>query len=81
MHFLSVFILQFLYNSTCFERPFRSSSGVHDLLYLQLCTNHAKVPNCSALRLVPNRKAEQLVTMHGTYNVKSFIFVTQTQSS
>ena len=29
MHFLYVFILQFLYNSTCFERPFRSSSGVH----------------------------------------------------
>ena len=33
MHFLYVFILHFLYNSTCFERPFRSSSGVHDLLY------------------------------------------------
>ena len=33
MDFLHVFILQFLYNSTCFERPFRSSSGVHDLLY------------------------------------------------
>ena len=33
MHFLYVFILQFLYNCTCFERPFRSSSGVHDLLY------------------------------------------------
>ena len=33
MHFLYVFILQFLYYSTCFERPFRSSSGVHDLLY------------------------------------------------
>ena len=31
--FLYVFILQFLYNSTRFERPFRSSSGVHDLLY------------------------------------------------
>ena len=37
MHFLYVFILQFLYNSTCFERPFRSSSGVNYLLYLQLC--------------------------------------------
>ena len=36
MQFLYVFILQFLYNSTCFERPFHSSSGVHDLLYLQL---------------------------------------------
>ena len=33
IHFLYVFILQFLYNSTCFERPFLSSSGVHDLLY------------------------------------------------
>ena len=40
VHFLYVLILQFLYNSTCFERPFHSSSGVHDLLYLQLCTNH-----------------------------------------
>ena len=29
MHFLYVFILQFLYNSTRFERLFRSSSGVH----------------------------------------------------
>ena len=29
MHFLYVFILQSLYNSTCFERLFRSSSGVH----------------------------------------------------
>ena len=28
-----VYILQSSYNSTCFERPFRSSSGVHDLLY------------------------------------------------
>jgi hypothetical protein len=33
MHFQYVFILQISYNSTCFERPFRSSSGVHDLLY------------------------------------------------
>ena len=41
MHFLYVFILQFMYNSTCFERPFLSTSGVHDLLYLQICTNHA----------------------------------------
>ena len=41
MHFLYVFILQFLYNSICFERPFRSSIAVYDLLYLQLCTNHA----------------------------------------
>ena len=31
MHFLYVFTLQFLYNSTRFERPFRSSSGVHKL--------------------------------------------------
>ena len=43
MQFLYVFILQFLYNSTCFQRPFRSSSGVHDLLYLQLCINSANV--------------------------------------
>ena len=33
MHFPYLFILQFLYDSTRFERPFRSSSGVHDLLY------------------------------------------------
>ena len=51
MHFLCIFILRFLSNSTCFERPFRSSSGVNDLLYLQLCTNHANVSNCSVLRL------------------------------
>ena len=31
MHFLYVFILQFLYNSTCFERLIPSSSGVHKL--------------------------------------------------
>ena len=28
----------FLYNSTCFERLFRSSSGVHKLLYQQCLT-------------------------------------------
>ena len=50
IHFLYVFILQFLYNSTCFERPFRSSSEVGDLLYLQLCINHANVSNWSVLR-------------------------------
>ena len=33
MHFQYVFILQFLYKATFFERPFRSSSGVHELLY------------------------------------------------
>ena len=33
MHTLYVFILQFLYNSTCFERPIRSSPGVHDLTF------------------------------------------------
>jgi hypothetical protein len=32
-----------MYISTCFERPFRSSSGVHYLLNQQLCTNHADV--------------------------------------
>ena len=41
MHFLYIFILQTFYNSTFFERPIRSSSGVHDLPYLQLCTNCA----------------------------------------
>ena len=51
MHFLYVFILQFLYNSTCFERPFRSPSAFHNLLYLQLCTNRANVSNCSVLEL------------------------------
>ena len=51
MYFVYVFILQFCCTSTCFERPFRSSSGVHDLLYLQLCTSHANVSNCSVLRL------------------------------
>ena len=34
MHFVYVFILQSLYKSTCFDGPFRSSSGVHNLLYL-----------------------------------------------
>ena len=53
MHFLCVFILQFVYNSKCFERPFRSPSAVHDLLYLQLCANHADVSNCWLLRLGP----------------------------
>ena len=48
MHFLYVFILQFLYNSTCFERPFSSSSGVHDLLFMVLCTNRV---NVSEIRL------------------------------
>ena len=43
MHFLYVFILPFMYNSTCFERSFHSPPGVHDLLYLQLCADHAKV--------------------------------------
>ena len=40
-----------LYNSTWFERLFRSSSGVRNLLYLLLCTNHSNVPNCSVLQL------------------------------
>ena len=47
MHFLYVFILQFLYNSTCFERPFPSSSGVHDLLY-----SAAVYKPCFACRVV-----------------------------
>ena len=52
MHFLYIFIQQFLYNSTCFERPFRSSSGVHDLLYLQLSTSRANVFADTFARLV-----------------------------
>ena len=61
MHFLYVFILQFMYNSTYFERPFPSSSGVHDLLYLQLCTNHANVSRhvcmvCSELQNTVNHE-------------------------
>ena len=51
MYFLYVFILQYFYNSTCLERPFRSSSEVYDLLYLELSTNHANFSNCSVLRL------------------------------
>ena len=46
-----------------FQRLFDSSSGVHDLLYLQLCTNRANVSNCSVLRLElnSNLKTEHLV--------------------
>jgi hypothetical protein len=37
IHFIYVFILQFMYNSTCFERPFLSSAvynfTVHAALY------------------------------------------------
>ena len=60
MHLLYVFILQSLYNSTCFERTFHSSSGVHDLLYLQFCTNHTNVSNCLVLRLglVPTGRSQ-----------------------
>ena len=36
-------------NLRVFEGPFRSSSGVHDLLYLHLCTNHTNVSNCLQL--------------------------------
>ena len=50
--FLYVFILKFFVHSTCFEWPFLSSSGVRKLLYQQLCTNHANMPNCSVWRLV-----------------------------
>ena len=46
MHFFVSIYFTVLYNSTCFERPFRSSSGVHNLPYLQLCTTRANVPNC-----------------------------------
>ena len=61
MHFLYVFILRFLCNSTCFERPFRSSSGVHELLYPQLCTNHANVKN---RRIDTYRKCILLVCLY-----------------
>ena len=60
MHFLYVFILPFLYNSTCFERPFRSSSGVHGLLYLQLCTNRANVSNCLVVRFQRNGRSKHV---------------------
>ena len=60
MHFLYVFILPFTYNSTCFERPSRSSSGVHDLLY-------------SAALYGSNRKTEQLDTFqHGLYRAAEY---------
>ena len=52
MQFLYVFITHYLYNSTCFERPFHSSSEVLNLLYLQFCTNHANVSNCSVYKTV-----------------------------
>ena len=61
MHFLYVFILQSLYNSTCFERPFRSSSGVHDLLYLQLCKHVELYINC---RINTYRKCILLVYLY-----------------
>ena len=41
-----------------------------NLLYLQLCTNRTNVSNCSVLRLEPYGLFIELVTMHGTYNVK-----------
>ena len=60
MHFLYVFILQFIYNSTCFERPFHSSSGVHDLLY-------------SAALYGSNRKTKQLDTFqHGLHRAAEY---------
>ena len=51
MHFLYVFILQSFCNSTRFERLFLSLSVDHKFMYMQLCTNHANVPNCSVLKL------------------------------
>jgi hypothetical protein len=60
MYFLYVFILQFLHNSTCFERPFLSSSGVHNLLYLQFCTNHLNV----SLRGLQVAVCSQINTKH-----------------
>ena len=45
LHFLYVFILQFLYNSTCFERPFRSSSGVLVFLYSAAVYRKSRTPD------------------------------------
>jgi hypothetical protein len=39
MHFFSMYLFYNFVPSTCFERPFRSSSGDHKLL----CTYHANV--------------------------------------
>ena len=47
--FLYVFVIQFFVYSTCFARFFRSLSGVHKLLYLQLCTNYANMPKLGTL--------------------------------
>ena len=43
MHFSMYLFYNCFVHSTCFEWPFRSSSGVHKLLYLQLCKNRANV--------------------------------------
>ena len=50
MYFLCIYSTIFV-QLYMFRRPFRSSSGVHDLLYLQLCTNHENVSNCPVLQL------------------------------
>ena len=59
MHFLYVFILQFPYNSTCFERTFLSSSGVHDLLY-------------SAALYKPYKPCKALHGLYGLYRAAEY---------
>ena len=51
MHFLYVFILQSFCNSSCFDDCSVHHQEFINLLYLQLCTNRANVPNCTVLRL------------------------------
>ena len=48
MYFLYAFTLQFLYNSTCFERPFRSSSGVHK--FTVFCSSVQTMLTCLTVR-------------------------------
>ena len=54
MHSLYIFILQFLYNSACFERQFRSSSGVHDLPYFAVLYTFACI--CTELQNTVNHE-------------------------
>ena len=74
MHFL--FILQSLYNSKCFKQLFRSSSGVHNLLYLRLCTNHSTIPNCSILRLeLPSAELKEYIQVRKKFITYQNFFI------
>ena len=55
MHFLYVFILQFLYNSTCFERSHCSSSGVFFVVYCihSSVQSRANVSSCLGFLVAP----------------------------